>query len=87
MELTLKDGSAMAQAVSRWFSSASARIRIQVMSCEICGEKIGTGAGFLRVLPFPLPIIPRTVLHSSSFEDDGVDDNNSVQLLFIYAPT
>jgi hypothetical protein len=34
------------------------------MSCEICGGKSGTGAGFLRVLLFPLPIlIPQTISH------------------------
>jgi hypothetical protein len=27
-----------------------------VTSCEICGGQSGTGAGFLRVLLFPLPI-------------------------------
>jgi hypothetical protein len=34
-----------------------------VRSCGICG---GIGAGFLRVLRFPLPSIPPTVPHSSS---------------------
>jgi hypothetical protein len=39
----------------------------QVMSRGICGGQSGTGAGFLRVLRFPLPIlIPLTALHSSS---------------------
>jgi hypothetical protein len=44
-----------------------ARVRAQVRSCGICGGQCGTGAGFLRVLPFPLPIlIPPTTSHSSS---------------------
>jgi hypothetical protein len=36
-----------------------------VRSCGICGQS-GTGAGFLGVLKFPLPIIPPTAPHSSS---------------------
>jgi hypothetical protein len=50
-------GRAIAQAVSRWLPSAAARVRSQVMSCGICGGKRGTGAVFLRVLRFPLPIL------------------------------
>jgi hypothetical protein len=50
-------GRAVAQAVSRWLPTAAARVRIQA-ACGVCGEQSGTGAGFLRVLRFPLPIIP-----------------------------
>jgi hypothetical protein len=51
------------QAVSRRLPSAAARVRDRVRSCGICG----TGADFLRVLWFPLPIlIPPIVLQSSS---------------------
>jgi hypothetical protein len=39
----------IAQAVSRWFPTAVARVRARVCSS-------GAGAGFLRVLRFPLPI-------------------------------
>jgi hypothetical protein len=39
----------------------------QVRSCGICGGQSGTGAGFLAVLRFPLPIlIPPSAPHSSS---------------------
>jgi hypothetical protein len=48
-------------------SSAVARFRAQVRSCGICDGQSGTGAGFLRVLRFPLPIlIPPTASDSSS---------------------
>jgi hypothetical protein len=42
-------GRAVAQAVSRWVPTAVARV---------CVGQSGTGAGFLRVLRFTLPIIP-----------------------------
>jgi hypothetical protein len=32
----------------------------------ICSGPSGTGTGFLRVLPFPLPIIPLTAPHSAT---------------------
>jgi hypothetical protein len=55
---------AIAQAVSRRLPTAA--VRAQVRSCGICGELSGTGADFLRVLRFPLPIlIPLTAQHSS----------------------
>jgi hypothetical protein len=38
-------------------TTAAARVRSQIRSCEICGGQSGTGAGFLRVLRFPLPIL------------------------------
>jgi hypothetical protein len=60
-------GRAIAQAVSRRLPTAAARVRSQLRSCEIYGGQSGTGAGFLRVLRFPLPIlIPPTAPHSSS---------------------
>jgi hypothetical protein len=52
-----KVGSAIDQAVSRRLPTAMARVRAQVTSCGIRGGQSGTGAGFLRVLWFPLPII------------------------------
>jgi hypothetical protein len=45
---------ALAQAVSRWLPTAAARVRIRA-ACGVCGGQSGTGAGFLRVLRFPLP--------------------------------
>jgi hypothetical protein len=60
-------GRAIAQTVSRRLPTAAARVRAQVKSCGTCCEQNGTGAGFLRVLQFPLPIlIPPTAPHSSS---------------------
>jgi hypothetical protein len=63
MHLTLKYlhvaktfGHAIAQAVSRWLPTTAAQVRARVWSCGICGGQSGTGAGFLQVLRFPLPI-------------------------------
>jgi hypothetical protein len=44
-------------AVRRWIPTAAARVRVRA-ACGVCGGQSGTGAGFLRVLRFPLPIIP-----------------------------
>jgi hypothetical protein len=49
-------GRAIAQAVSRWLPTAAARVQSWVWSIGICGGQNGAGAGFLRVLRFPLPI-------------------------------
>jgi hypothetical protein len=47
--------------------TATTLVRSKARSCGICGGQSGTGADFLRVLRFPLPIpIPPTVPHSSS---------------------
>jgi hypothetical protein len=60
---TTKVGRAIAPAVSRWLPNAAAR----VWSCGICDGQSGAGAGFLRVLRFPLPIfIPPTAPQSPS---------------------
>jgi hypothetical protein len=57
---------AIAQGVSSWLPTAAVRVRAQVRLCEICGDQSGTGAGFLRVLQFPLPIlIPPNAPYSS----------------------
>jgi hypothetical protein len=49
------EGRFVAQAVSRWLPTAAARVRARVWSSGICGGRSGAGAGFLRVLQFPLP--------------------------------
>jgi hypothetical protein len=48
---------AVAQAVSRRLPTAAAWVRVRA-ACGVCGGQSGIGAGFLRVLRFPLPIIP-----------------------------
>jgi hypothetical protein len=54
--LTLQLGRAIAQAVSRWIPTAAASVRARVWSSRICDGQSGAGAGFLRVLRFPLSI-------------------------------
>jgi hypothetical protein len=49
-------GRAIVQAVSRWLPTDSARVQTRVWLSGICGGQSGAGAGFLRVLRFPLPI-------------------------------
>jgi hypothetical protein len=50
-----------------WLSNSAVRVRAQVGSCGICGRRSGTGARFVWVHWFPLPIlIPPTAPHSSS---------------------
>jgi hypothetical protein len=44
-------------AVRRWLPTPVARVRVRA-ACGVCGGQSGTGAGFLQVLRFPLPIIP-----------------------------
>jgi hypothetical protein len=48
---------AVTQAVSPWLPTAAAQVRDRAAG-GVCGGQSGTGAGFLRVLRFPLPIIP-----------------------------
>jgi hypothetical protein len=71
-------GRAIAQAVSRRLPTAAVRVRAQVKSCGICGGQSDTGAGFLRVLRFPILIlIPPTAPHSSSIIQGWYNRANS----------
>jgi hypothetical protein len=66
-------GRAIAQAVSRWLPTAAARVRARVWSSGICGGQSEAGAGFLRVLRFPLPIfIPPIAPQSPSIYHLGL---------------
>jgi hypothetical protein len=61
-------GRTTAQAVSRRLPNAAARVRSQVRLCGIRGGQSNIGAGCLRVIRFPLPILiaPTAPLSSSS---------------------
>jgi hypothetical protein len=48
-----------------WLPTAAARVRVRVWSSGICGGQSGAGAGFLRVLRFPLPIFIPPISPSS----------------------
>jgi hypothetical protein len=50
-------GRAVAKVVTSWLPNLVARVRAQVRLCMICGGQSGCGAGFLRVLRFPLTIL------------------------------
>jgi hypothetical protein len=54
---TANIGRAVAQAVSYWLPTVAARVCVRA-ACGVCGGQSGTGAGFLRVLRFPLLITP-----------------------------
>jgi hypothetical protein len=54
-DLSVARGRAIAQALSRWLPTEATRFRARVRSWGFCGQS-GTGARFLRVLQFPLPI-------------------------------
>jgi hypothetical protein len=60
-------GCVTAQLVFCRLPTATAQVRSQVKLCGICGGQSDTGAGFLWVLQFPLPIlIPPILPHSPS---------------------
>jgi hypothetical protein len=54
---SLGRGRAIGKAASRRLPTAASRVQYQVRSCGICGGLSGSGAGFLRILRFPLPIL------------------------------
>jgi hypothetical protein len=47
-------------------------VRYQVRSCGICGRESGIGMRFLRMLPFPLPILILTAAPHSSMTSSDV---------------
>jgi hypothetical protein len=59
-------GRSIAEAVSLRLPTAPAPVQARVWSSGICGGQSGAGAGFLRVLRFPLPFIPPTSPSSHS---------------------
>jgi hypothetical protein len=59
-------GRAISPAVRRRLPPAATRIRSPLKSRGICGAQSGTGAGFLRIIWFPLPfLIPPNPPYSS----------------------
>jgi hypothetical protein len=53
----MQQGRSIVQAVSRRLPTAAARVRAPLWLCGIRGGQRGAGAGFLRVLRRPLPIL------------------------------
>jgi hypothetical protein len=67
-----KTGRAIAQAVSRWFPTAAARVRARLGSSGLYGGQSGSGAGFLRVFRFTLPIFIPPNSPSSQLPGAGI---------------
>jgi hypothetical protein len=57
LKIKIDERPCRSSAVRRWLPTAAARVRVRA-ACRVCGGQSGTGAGFLRVLRFHLPIIP-----------------------------
>jgi hypothetical protein len=55
--ISFECGPCRSSAVRRLLPTAAARVRVRA-ACGVCGAQSGTGTGLLRVLRFPLPIIP-----------------------------
>jgi hypothetical protein len=59
-------GHDITEEVSCRLPTSPARVRSQVRLCEICGGRSDSGAGFLPVLRFPLPVLIPPTPYSSS---------------------
>jgi hypothetical protein len=57
LEVNTQERPSRSSVVRRWLPTAAARVHVRA-ACGVCGGQSGTGAGFLRVLRFPLSIIP-----------------------------
>jgi hypothetical protein len=64
-------GRTIAPVVSRWLPTEAARVRALGWFSGICGGQSGAGAGFLRVVLFPLPIF--IAQNSPSSQSPGAD--------------
>jgi hypothetical protein len=71
--VTFLVGCAIAQAVSRWLPTAAVRVQTPgVVMWDFVMDNSGAGAGFLRVIRFPLPIyIPSASPQSSSLSPEA----------------
>jgi hypothetical protein len=68
---TAEKGRAVAQAVSRWLSTAVAWVQTRFYSCGVCGGQSGAGTGFLLVLGFPCQSSFHQFLHSHHHLSSG----------------
>jgi hypothetical protein len=59
-------GGAIALGISSWLPTATGLVRVQVRLCGICGGQNSAEAGFLRMLPISLSVIPLIAPYSSS---------------------
>jgi hypothetical protein len=66
-------GRAIAQAVSRRLPTAAVPVRARVRSCGLFGGQSDTGAGFLQVLQFPLPIRTLQLPASNNSSSQGLN--------------
>jgi hypothetical protein len=67
-------GRVIAQAVSRQLRTTATLVRARISSYGICCGTSSTGAGFLLVLRFPLPILNSTAPHSPLSSGAGTID-------------
>jgi hypothetical protein len=54
---------ALPQEASRWLPTAAAQVQSHIKSCQVCSVESSAGAGFLRVLLFPIPIFIHRLLY------------------------